>query len=93
MSNYPDGDMLPEDPRSPLYDKPELTDGYPAVSIRRLVNIQLGDVDSSDHPDYCDAYVAYAEIGGRALDNDELDWLAENGGSEIAQERAFESLL
>ena len=58
-----------------------------------LQNIELEGVDYADHPDYCDAYVSYAEhLDGTPLTEDELDALNENH-PEIAQEHAYESLL
>ena len=51
--------------------------------------IELGGVDPSDYPDFCDAYVEYAEtLAGRPLTEGELDTL-----DHLAQSLAFESLL
>ena len=59
----------------------------------KLINIQLDGVDPADHPDYCDAYVSYAErADGTPLTEAELEKLNEEH-PEIAQENAFESLL
>lgn len=41
-----------------------------------LTNVEIEDVDPSDYPDFCDAYVAYAETqDGDVLTQDELDEL------------------
>ena len=57
------------------------------------MNIELEGVDYADHPDYCDAYVVYAErADGTPLTEAELEKLNEDH-PEIAQENAFESLL
>ena len=61
--------------------------------VKRLENIQLADVDSTDYPDFSDAYVESADIDGRPLTENELEWLADNGGDEIANEMALEWLL
>jgi hypothetical protein len=56
-------------------------------------NIEVEGVDYKDHPDYCDAYVSYAEhLDGTPLTGDELEALNEKH-PELAQEHAFESLL
>jgi hypothetical protein len=53
-------------------------------------SIELGGVDPSDYPDFCDAYVEYAEdTSGRPLTDEELEQIP----SEVAQSLAFESLL
>ncbi len=56
-------------------------------------NIEIEGADFSDHPDYVDAYVSYAEHqNGDVLSDMELDALNENN-PEIAQGLAFESLI
>ena len=60
------------------------------MEIKDLRNIELGGVDPSDYPDFCDAYVSYAEtLEGRPLTEEELEQIP----SEIAQSLAFESLI
>ena len=39
-----------------------------------LINIEVEDIDMKDYPDFCDAYIAYAEDSdGVALTEQELD--------------------
>lgn len=53
--------------------------------------IQLDGIDHSDYPDYCDAYICYAEhIDGSPLSEDELDKLNED--TCLINELVFESL-
>ncbi len=58
-----------------------------------LNNIQLGDVDPNDYPDFSDAYVVSADReDGTPLTEDEVDKLNEDH-PEVAWENAFEWLL
>jgi hypothetical protein len=43
-----------------------------------IENIQIEGVDPSDYPDFCDAYISYAEIDGKPATDEELDKLNEN---------------
>ncbi len=40
----------------------------------KIINIEFEGVDSKDYPDFCDAFIAYAEHeDGTPLTEDELD--------------------
>lgn len=52
-------------------------------------SIELEDVDSRDYPDFCDAYISYAEtIDGEPLKEWQLEWLNEDSAwvNELAHE-------
>lgn len=50
-------------------------------------SIQMGDVDSNDYPDFCDAYIESACLKtGRELTEDELIEYAENYPEVVADE-------
>jgi hypothetical protein len=38
-------------------------------------NIEFDGIDHKDYPDYCDAYICYAEYDGREMTDEELDEL------------------
>ena len=38
-----------------------------------LENVKFEDVDWDDYPDFCDAYISYAEMDGRELTEQELE--------------------
>lgn len=60
----------------------------PAINRR---SIELEDVDMRDYPDFCDAYISYAEReDGTPLTNEELELLNEDGElvNDIAHEWA-----
>lgn len=51
--------------------------------------VEIDGVDTTDFPDFCDAFFCYAEINGRPLTDDELLELGENY-PEILGEMAYE---
>ena len=44
----------------------------------KITAIEFEDVDTSDYPDFCDAFISYAELDGVELTEDELIELNEN---------------
>lgn len=49
------------------------------MDTSKLQNIEIAGIDTGDYPDFCDAYIAYAEDqNGTPLTEDELDILNEN---------------
>jgi len=60
---------------------------------RKVVDVQVEDVDSRDYPDFCDAYFSYAvfEDTGEELDEDDMDLLNEMY-PEVVNEMAYDSL-
>ena len=61
------------------------------VDITKLESIELDGVDTNDYPDFCDAFITYAEINGRVLTDHELDCVNDNHDSIC--ELAYESLI
>lgn len=59
---------------------------------REVVDAEIDGVDSSDYPDFCDAYFisAYFSDSGLELDDEELDQLTEENYDYI-QEYAAEN--
>lgn len=63
------------------------------INNLNLNSITIDGINSKDYPDFVDAYIDYAEWNdGLNLSDVELDEL-NNEYPELAQERAFESLL
>jgi len=46
-----------------------------AMSEPIINSIEFDDIDHSDCPDFCDAFISYAEINGRPMTDIELDRL------------------
>ena len=45
----------------------------------KLINVEVEDVDMRDYPDFCDAFISYAEHeDGTPLSDDELEDLNDN---------------
>ena len=66
-----------------------ITDQSLMVDVDKLENIVVNGINQKDYPDYADAYIESAEINGRQLNENELDWLNESH-PEIAHEIAHE---
>jgi len=53
---------------------------------RTVKNAEVDGVDTSDYPDFCDAFFSYAEYeDGTPLSDDELELLGEEFGEMINQ--------
>ena len=42
------------------------------LDLDKITDIKIEDIDHSDAPDYCDAFIAEAKYNGRDLSEDEL---------------------
>lgn len=43
------------------------------INFKKITNIEVDGIDTRDYPDFCDAFIAYAEIYGREATDKELD--------------------
>jgi hypothetical protein len=60
---------------------------------REIKNWEIDGVDSSDYPDFCDAYFSYAEYeDGTPLTDDELEGLSYNY-ADVLNEAAMEDCI
>ena len=48
------------------------------MNLSEITNIVFEDIDFSDYPDYCDAFIFSADIAGEPMTEDELNELNEN---------------
>ncbi len=48
-------------------------------------NVEIDGVDSSDYPDFCDAYIVSADYDGREMTDDEIDLLNDDGDFVLQQ--------
>lgn len=48
------------------------------LDLNKLDMIEVEGIDHSDYPDFCDAFIAHAEIDGRELTDDEIDYINDN---------------
>jgi hypothetical protein len=61
------------------------------MELDKITNIELANIDTSDYPDFVDAYIFYAEIDGVELTDGELDEL--NCNSEFVYECVLKELF
>ena len=43
-----------------------------------ISNIEIDGIDTRDYPDFCDAYIVYAEYDGEAMSDAQIDILNED---------------
>ena len=48
-------------------------------------NVQIDGVDTSDYPDFCDAYIISADYDGREMSDDEIELLNDDGDFVLQQ--------
>lgn len=55
-----------------------------------LDNVVLSGIDHRDYPDYCDAFIDYAEYNGKEMTDEQLDALNED--HELVSELVWDNL-
>lgn len=48
------------------------------LDLSKITNIEFGDVDTRDYPDFCDTYIISADYNGRLMTEKELEVLNEH---------------
>ena len=43
------------------------------MKYKLIDNIEVDGIDTKDYPDFCDAFIAYAEYDGREMTDEELE--------------------
>ena len=49
------------------------------LDYTKIEDVEVDGIDTSDYPDFCDAYIASATYKGREMTDEELDTLNEDG--------------
>ena len=62
------------------------------VNLSQIENMEFEGVDFSDYPDFVDAFLVSAEINGRDLTEEEIDYLNDEH-YEFINERVFSSMF
>ena len=67
----------------------------PEIKFSEVTNIELGGVDMNDYPDFCDAYVEYAEklVGTPLTDNELEEFSMLEETMDYINSNAYESLF
>ena len=47
--------------------------------MENITNIKIEGLNSKDHPDYVDAYIASADLNGKPMTDQQLDELSNDG--------------
>lgn len=53
------------------------------MKFSQLENIEIEGIDIKDYPDFCDAFIAYAEYNGEELTENEYNFANDNFSGEI----------
>lgn len=61
------------------------------LDYSKIEDVELDGVDTSDYPDFCDAFICSATYDGREMTDDELDEL--NSDSEYVYSKVIERLF
>tara|TARA_R100001015_G_C4601150_1_gene156092 strand:- start:1028 stop:1222 length:195 start_codon:yes stop_codon:yes gene_type:complete len=61
------------------------------IDYTKIRSVEVEGIDPSDYPDFCDAYIGYAEIDGREATDEELEELSED--RDFVYEMTFNQLF
>ncbi len=61
------------------------------MNTNEINSIEFEDIDFSDYPDFCDAFICYAERNGEPMTSTELNELNED--TTFIHEKLMEHLL
>tara|TARA_R100000951_G_scaffold65369_1_gene55156 strand:+ start:942 stop:1136 length:195 start_codon:yes stop_codon:yes gene_type:complete len=62
------------------------------INLSQIDNMEFEGVDFSDYPDFVDAYLVSADIDGRELTEEEVDYLNDEH-YEFVNESVFDSIF
>jgi len=54
------------------------------LDYAKISDVEVEGIDMGDYPDFCDAFISYAEYDGREMTDEELDTL--NDDSDFVYE-------
>jgi hypothetical protein len=61
------------------------------IDYTKIESVEVEGIDTRDYPDFCDAYISYAEINGREATEEELQELSDD--SQLVYELVWERLF
>jgi len=62
------------------------------LDLSLIDNIEVDGIDTRDYPDFCDAYISYADYDGREMTDEELDVLNDEY-RDFVYEKVWDSLF
>ena len=60
------------------------------LDYKLITNVEVDGIDTTDYPDFCDAFISSAEYNGEPMTEDQLDELNDDG--EFIQEAVMDYL-
>lgn len=48
------------------------------IDLSKISNIEIDGIDTSDYPDFCDAYIVSADYDGEPMNDEQLEELNHN---------------
>ena len=61
------------------------------IDLSKVKYMQFEGINMRDYPDFCDAFLSYAEIDGRPLTDEELDYINDNH-HDFINENVYDSI-
>ena len=61
------------------------------IDLSKVQYMQFEGINMRDYPDFCDAFLSYAEIDGRPLTDKELDYINDNH-YDFINENVYDSI-
>ena len=62
------------------------------IDYNKISNVEIEDVLMYDYPDFCDAFISYADYGDEPMSEEMIDYLNNNDNGFI-NETIFENQL
>lgn len=62
-----------------------------ALDYSKIDNIEIDGIDTNDYPDFCDAFISYAEYKGKPMTDKQLDRL--NQDSDFVYEQVLKRIF
>ena len=53
------------------------------INYNKITNVEIEDVHMYDYPDFCDAFISYADYGDEPMTDEMIDYLNDNDDGYI----------
>ena len=53
------------------------------IDYNKITNVEIEDVHMYDYPDFCDAFISYADYGDEPMTDEMIDYLNDNDDGYI----------
>jgi hypothetical protein len=69
----------------------DIRNKYKGMNLKKIDNVELDNINTSDYPDFVDAYIVSADYNGKEMTEEQLDEINEN--NEFVQEQVQKLLF